>query len=98
MVYPYFSIVFTVLDDHTFKLTACNDTSCSADKWLSRLESSNWLTLVQNSLNSACVVAQCLDQEGSPVLVHGGKGIDTTLLITSLVQIILNPDCRTVRG
>lgn len=51
-----------------------------------------------NALNSACVVAQCLDQEGSPVLVHGGNGRDTTLIVTSLVQIILNPDCRTVRG
>lgn len=77
---------------------ACNDTSCSSDKWLSRLESSNWLTLVLNSLNAACVVAQCLDQEGSPVLVHGGKGLDSTLIVTSLVQIILNPDCRTTRG
>lgn len=32
------------------------------------------------------------------MLVHGGKGLDTTLIVTSLVQIILNPDCRTVRG
>lgn len=77
---------------------ACNDTTCSSDKWLSRLESSNWLTLVLNALNAACVVAQCLDQEGSPVLVHGGKGLDSTLIVTSLVQIILNPDCRTARG
>lgn len=77
---------------------ACNDTSCSTDKWFDRLENSNWLTLVLNSLNAACVVAQCLDQEGSPCLVHGGKGMDSTLIVTSLVQIILNPDCRTVRG
>lgn len=56
------------------------------------------MTLVLNSLNAACVVAQCLDQEASPVLVHGGKGLDSTLIVTSLVQIILNPDCRTVRG
>ncbi|XP_018804153.1 PREDICTED: myotubularin-related protein 9 isoform X2 [Bactrocera latifrons] len=68
------------------------------DKWLSRLEASGWLSLVLNSLNAACVVAQCLDQEGSPVLVHGSKGLDSTLIVTSLVQIILNPDCRTVRG
>lgn len=77
---------------------ACNDLSCNSDKWLSRLDGSGWLTLVLNSLNAACVVAQCLDQEGSPVLVHGGKGLDTPLLVSSLVQIILNPDCRTVRG
>lgn len=77
---------------------ACNDTTCSTDKWLTRLEHSNWLTLVLNSLNAACVVAQCLDQEGSPCVVHGGKGLDSTLIVTSLTQIILNPDCRTVRG
>lgn len=93
-----FSSISGLLDCFTKLIDACNDTGCSADKWLSRLDHSNWLTLVQNSLNSACVVAQCLDQEGSPVLVHGGKGMDTTLLVTSLVQIILNPDCRTVRG
>jgi len=39
-----------------------------------------------------------LDQEGSPVLVHGIKGLDSALIVTSLVQIILNPDCRTLRG
>lgn len=92
------SYVSGILDCFAKLVEACNDTGCSTDKWLSRLDSSNWLTLVLNSLNSACVVAQCLDQEGSPVLVHGGNGLDTTLLITSLVQIILNPDCRTVRG
>lgn len=77
---------------------ACNDTQCSTDKWLDRLEHSNWMSLVLNAMNASCVVAQCLDQEGSPVLVHGGKGLDSPLIVTSLVQIILNPDCRTVRG
>lgn len=65
---------------------------------MSRLEASNWLTHVQNSLNTACLVAQCLDQEGVPVLVHGSSGLDSTLLVTSVAQVILNPDCRTVRG
>lgn len=88
----------SILDSFTKLIEACNDINCSPDKWLSRLESSGWLTLVLNSLNAACVVAQCLDQEGSPVLVHGAKGLDSTLIVTSLVQIILNPDCRTVRG
>lgn len=87
-----------LLDSFSKLIEACNDVTCSPDKWLSRLESSNWLSLVLNSLNAACVVAQCLDQEGSPVLVHGAKGLDSTLIVTSLVQIILNPDCRTVRG
>lgn len=53
---------------------------------------------MQTSLNTACLVAQCLDQEGVSVLVHGTNGTDSTLLVTSVAQVILNPDCRTVRG
>lgn len=87
-----------ILDSFAKLIEACNDTGCTTDKWLTRLENSGWLSLVLNSLNASCVVAQCLDQEGSPVLVHGAKGLDSTLIVTSLVQIILNPDCRTVRG
>lgn len=87
-----------ILDCFAKMIDACNDTSSSTEKWLSRLEASGWLTLVLNSLNTSCIVAQCLAQDGAPVLVHGGKGMDSTLIVTSLVQIILNPDCRTVRG
>jgi myotubularin-related protein 9 len=32
------------------------------------------------------------------VMVHGSEGTDITLCVTSLAQVILNPDCRTVRG
>lgn len=79
-------------------LLACNDINSSADKWLSRIESSHWLMYVLNALNISCLVAQCLDQEGASVLVHGTYGLDSTLLVTSVAQVILNPDCRTVRG
>lgn len=30
--------------------------------------------------------------------MHGSDGTDTTLAVTSLTQIVLNPDCRTIRG
>lgn len=32
------------------------------------------------------------------VVVHGSDGWDTTLLVTSLAQILLDPDCRTITG
>ncbi len=32
------------------------------------------------------------------MLIHGGDGVDLTLAVTSLTQIILNPDCRSIRG
>ncbi|KAG8036788.1 hypothetical protein G9C98_004110 [Cotesia typhae] len=79
-------------------IEACNDISCSTSQWLSRLESSGWLSTVQSAMNAACVAAQCLHQELAAVLVHGGAGRDSTLVITSIAQIILNPDCRTIRG
>ena len=83
--------------DSLIKLVeACNDNSM--DKWLSKLESSNWLTHVKDIITSACVVAQSMDKDNMSVLVHGSEGIDTTLLVTSLSQVILDHDCRTVTG
>ncbi|GIY67345.1 myotubularin-related protein 9 [Caerostris darwini] len=89
---------FNLLESLTKLIEACNDNNCSIDKWLSRLESSGWLSNVKDVLTCACLVAQCLDQEGSSVLVHGAEGTDGTLTVCALAQIILNPDCRTVHG
>lgn len=77
-------------------ILACSDPTSTSDKWLSR--SGHWLSHIQNILNAACLVAQCLDKDGASVLVHGSGGQDATLIVTSLAQVILNPDCRTVRG
>lgn len=74
------------------------DNSCSMDKWLSKLESSNWLSHVKDILTCACTIAQCIDLEGASVLVHGTDGYDATLQVTSLVQLILDHDCRTING
>lgn len=32
------------------------------------------------------------------MLVHGTEGTDSTLQVTSLAQIILDPGCRTIKG
>ena len=39
-----------------------------------------------------------LNQDKASVVVHGSDGRDLTLCVTSLAQVILNPDCRTVSG
>ncbi|XP_067167767.1 myotubularin-related protein 9-like isoform X2 [Apteryx mantelli] len=77
---------------------ACNDTSLTMDRWLSRLESCRWLSHVKAALSTACLAAQCLDREEACVLVHGAEGTDTTLLVTALAQLILDPGCRTLAG
>ncbi|XP_053601484.1 myotubularin-related protein 9 isoform X1 [Plodia interpunctella] len=87
-----------LLDSYSKLIEACNDKDISSDKWLSKLESCGWPESVRNSLHTACIVAQHIHQKVEPVLVHGTRGEDATLLVCSLVQIILNPDCRTIRG
>jgi len=32
------------------------------------------------------------------VVIHGSEGTDSTLMVVSLVQVILDPDCRTIKG
>ncbi|NWR95012.1 MTMR9 protein, partial [Furnarius figulus] len=77
---------------------ACSDPSLSMDRWLGRLESSRWLSHVKAALSTACLAAQCMDREQCSVLVHGAEGTDTTLLVTALAQLILDPSCRTLLG
>ncbi|NXE96126.1 MTMR9 protein, partial [Menura novaehollandiae] len=90
---------FNILQESFIKLVeACNDQSHNMDRWLSKLEASNWLTHIKELLTAACLAAQCIDREGASVLVHGSEGTDSTLQVTSLAQIILDPRCRTIRG
>jgi len=87
-----------VLQESFMKLMdACIDQS-ERDRWLSKLDNSNWLLHVKEALTTACIVAQTIDSEETSVLIHGSDGWDTTLLITSLTQILLDPDCRTITG
>ncbi|XP_069831917.1 myotubularin-related protein 9 [Dendropsophus ebraccatus] len=90
---------FNILQESLIKLVeACNDQSHNMDRWLSKLEASNWLSHIKEILTTACLAAQCIDREGASVLVHGSEGMDSTLQVTSLAQIILEPKSRTIRG
>ncbi|XP_036398661.1 myotubularin-related protein 9 [Megalops cyprinoides] len=88
-----------VLQESLIKLTeACSDQSHNMDRWLSKLENSKWLSHVNSVLATAGLLAECVEREGCSVLVHGSDGTDTTLLLTTLAQLILDPQCRTLRG
>lgn len=39
-----------------------------------------------------------LSRDGHSVLVHGFEGTDSTLLISTLAQLIMDPCCRTLEG
>ena len=76
----------------------CGDSSTNLDKYLNKLESSNWLANIRQAFYLACCIADELCNKNSCVLIHGWDGIDNTLIITSLVQILLNSECRSING
>lgn len=54
---------FNILQESLIKLVeACNDQSHNMDRWLSKLEASNWLTHIKEILTAACLAAQCIDR------------------------------------
>ncbi|XP_076155688.1 myotubularin-related protein 9 isoform X1 [Alosa pseudoharengus] len=89
-----------VLQESLIKLVeACGDQSHSMDRWLSKLENSKWLSHVHSALSTAGLVAECVEsRDGHSVLVHGSEGTDTTLLVCTLAQLILDPESRTLKG
>lgn len=61
----YASLVprYHVLQESLIRMVeACNDQTQNMDRWLSKLEASNWLTHVKETLTTACLVAQCIDR------------------------------------
>ena len=55
-------------------------------------------TFINYSIKKACCIGDELHNKNSCILVHGWDGSDNTLVVTSLVQILLNPECRTLEG
>jgi myotubularin-related protein 9 len=89
------------LHDSLAKLTEACCENTNSDRWFSKLASSGWLQYVSDTLTAAATVAQCVHCEGTgevPVVVHGAEGTDSTLLVTSIAQLLLDSDSRTARG
>ncbi|XP_044142443.1 myotubularin-related protein 9-like isoform X2 [Bufo gargarizans] len=76
----------------------CYDTYLGRNHWLSKLQASQWLSHIKEALSTAGLAAECIEREGTCVLIHGEEGANNTLLVTSLAQLILSPDCRTMVG
>ncbi|XP_051891329.1 myotubularin-related protein 4 isoform X1 [Pristis pectinata] len=66
--------------------------------WLSALESTKWLQHLSVMLKAAVLVANMVDREGRPVLVHCSDGWDRTPQIVALAKILLDPYYRTIEG
>lgn len=71
--------------------------SSAQKKWLSHLESSQWLSYITSILKGAVTIARFVDK-GAAALVHCSDGWDRTSQLTSLAQLLLDPFYRTITG
>ncbi|XP_023657190.2 myotubularin-related protein 11 [Paramormyrops kingsleyae] len=88
---------------HTRLRALClGDISASAcvpdDRWLSTLESTRWLDHIRCCLKKAAEVA-CLLRAGQlTVILQEPEDRDMNCVVSSLVQVMSDPYCRTVAG
>ncbi|KAJ1524366.1 hypothetical protein ONE63_010867 [Megalurothrips usitatus] len=66
--------------------------------WFSLLEGTRWLQNMSGLMRAAVTVAQALDREERPVVVHCSDGWDRTPQIVALAEILLDPYYRTMQG
>ncbi|XP_049847931.1 myotubularin-related protein 2-like [Schistocerca gregaria] len=71
--------------------------SASGSPASAAVKSSQWLVHVKSILSGALAIASRLE-EGSSVLVHCSDGWDRTSQLVSLVELILDPYFRTIKG
>ncbi|XP_077870447.1 myotubularin-related protein 10-B-like [Saccoglossus kowalevskii] len=68
------------------------------DKWYSQVDSTRWLHYTRKCLQTAIKTASALRNQGKSVIIKESEGRDFSCLVSSLVQIILDPHYRTQRG
>ncbi|NXI55828.1 MTMR9 protein, partial [Chloroceryle aenea] len=85
---------FNILQESLIKLVeACNDQSHNMDRWLSKLEASNWLTHIKEILTAACLAAQCIDREEQWSWGRGWstRGSSNSIALVSLCHVSSHP-------
>lgn len=66
--------------------------------YFSRLESSRWLSHISKCLEVAQNAATAILHQNSSVILQDASGCDLSAVISSLVQLLLDPHVRTIRG
>ncbi|XP_071075867.1 myotubularin-related protein 12 isoform X2 [Desmodus rotundus] len=67
-------------------------------KWFSLLESSSWLDIIRRCLKKAIEIIECLEAQSVNVLLLEENASDLCCLVSSLVQVMMDPHCRTSAG
>ncbi|CAF1554362.1 unnamed protein product [Rotaria magnacalcarata] len=65
------------------------------DKWLAKLHACKWLKYVSKALHGAATLAKLLNFKNIELV---GSDTDNSCLMSSLIQILLRPKCRTIKG
>lgn len=68
-----------------------------SDEWLFQLRNTFWFLHVSRILASAQDICRCLCQ-GESVMIHCSDGWDRTSQLSAMVQLLLDPFYRTLRG
>ncbi|XP_054637005.1 myotubularin-related protein 11 isoform X1 [Dunckerocampus dactyliophorus] len=68
------------------------------DKWLSTLEGTRWLDYTRSCLKKASEVACLLRSGHMTVALQEAEDRDMSCVVSSLVQVMCDPHCRTQRG
>uniref|UniRef100_A0A3P8VTC3 Myotubularin related protein 11 n=1 Tax=Cynoglossus semilaevis TaxID=244447 RepID=A0A3P8VTC3_CYNSE len=72
--------------------------SVTDDKWLSTLESTHWLDYTRSCLRKASEVACLLRGSHLTVALQEAEDRDMSCVVSSLVQVMCDPYCRTQHG
>ncbi|XP_072404950.1 myotubularin-related protein 10-A-like [Chiloscyllium punctatum] len=82
-------------------LCSCENPSSlkdSDEKWLSTLEGTHWLEYVRLCLKKASEISSLLSNQRLTVTLQETDDRDLACVISSLVQVQLDPYCRTILG
>ncbi|XP_075860941.1 myotubularin-related protein 10 isoform X2 [Microcebus murinus] len=68
------------------------------EKWLSSLENTRWLEYVRVFLKHSAELVYVLESKHLSVVLQEEEGRDLSCFVASLVQVMLDPYCRTITG
>ena len=106
-MYPHWLLEYCDLDrsegmmesyEKLFKICHEHGTSSSEAHWITGLSNTKWYSYVMTALQCSLKIAGFLQTDSSSVLIHGTTGTDTTLLLSSLTQMIIDPYTRRIEG
>lgn len=69
-----------------------------SNQFFYKLDTSSWFFNIRQALYLAFSVADEIHNKNGCFVIHGWDGIDNTLLVSALAQILLDPECRTLDG